>query len=213
MSWFWNLNLIHCFNFYLGLTFLASTFMRINQYRAIIGLVRDFAGRWPKLFQLVRQHGHIFVTWSTAMPALVALGLFLVNLIASKAIWPHVDLTPASLFKHWLVLPLVITFGFGMLAFDIVGTFWVGEVDRVSMQKYFDQAEYWLSSWTAPVVHFFTLGHINPRKMVATEVQKSLVQASELINTTLWWVVVQVALRIAFGLSLWLTYAWSILRA
>ena len=39
------------------------------------------------------------------------------------------------------------------------------------LEKYFDQAEYWLRPWTAPVVRVFTFGYINPRQMVATEVR------------------------------------------
>jgi hypothetical protein len=210
MNSFWELNLINLFSFYLGLMFLASCFVRANQYRAIVGLVCEVPGRWPKLFTLVRHHGHIFLTWSTFMPAIIALALFLVNLLASKMIFPSVDhLTPTSLVTHWLAVPIVLVLGAVMLGVDMYATFTVGEVDRKMMQEYFDQAEYWLRSWTAPVVHWLTLGHVNPRRMVTTEVQKALVDASKLINTNLWWVVVQTGLRIAFGLSLWLTYAWS----
>ena len=96
-----------------------------------------------------------------------------------------------------------------MLAVDLYGTFRVGQVDRSLLERSFDQAEYWLRSWVAPVVHVFTLGYINPRRMVAVEVRKALLEASRLLNTTLWWVSGQVGLRIAFGLALWLTYAFS----
>src|SRR5262249_11865309 len=81
------------------------------------------------------------------------------------------------------------------------------DIDRALMQKYFDQVEYWLRSWTAPVVRIFTLGYINPRKMLAVEVRKALLEASTLINSTFWWVSLQTGLRVAFGLVLWLTYA------
>ncbi len=43
--------------------------------------------------------------------------------------------------------------------------------------------------------------------MVAEEVRKALIDASNLLNTTLWWVSVQMSLRFSFGLSLWLTWA------
>jgi len=43
--------------------------------------------------------------------------------------------------------------------------------------------------------------------MVAEEVQKALVAVGEMINYNLWWMNVQVGLRFAFGLSLWLTWA------
>jgi hypothetical protein len=210
MRGFWELNLIHFFNFYLGLMFLASCYMRVTQYRAILGLVREVPSRWPNLFTLIRQYAHIFLTWSTVMPLLVALGLFLINFLASRMIWPSVDLTPNILVHgyHWVALPLILTLGLAMVGVDGYATFAVGEVDRKMMQEYFDQAEYWLRSWTAPLVHVFTLGHVNPRRMVRVEVQKALVEASKLINESLWWVVLQTGVRIAFGLALWLTYAW-----
>jgi hypothetical protein len=94
-----------------------------------------------------------------------------------------------------------------MIAFDMWGILEVSTVNQAEVAKYFDEAEYWLRSWTAPVVHFFTLGKINPRQMVRVEVQKALLEASQMINTNLWWITGQVSLRVAFGLALWLTYA------
>lgn len=207
MEWIWHLNLIHLFNFYLGVVFLASTAMRLSQYHAILALVRSFPARWPRLFRLMTEHKQIFLTWATALPAILAFVVFAINLAASRLVWPSVNLTPGQLLDHWLVLPLIGVLGILMLGVDGYSTFSVGNVDRELMQKYFDQAEYWLRSWTAPVVRVFTFGFINPRQMVAVEVRSSLLEASKLINSTLWWVTVQVGLRIAFGLALWLTYA------
>lgn len=201
------MNLIHLFNFYLGLMFLTSTTMRVSQYRAILALVRKVPNRWPRLFQLIREHGNIFLTWSTVLPAVLAFSLFAINMLASRLIWPHVELTPSDLLQHPLAAALVILSGLAMLAVDGYSTFRVGQVDQAMMQSYFDQAEYWLRSWTAPVVRVFTLGYVNPRQMVAVEVRKALLEASKLINTTLWWVSAQVGLRVTFGLTLWLTYA------
>jgi hypothetical protein len=209
MQWIWELNLIHFFNFYLGMAFLASTYMRVTQYRAIVSLVRSVPGRWPRLFQLVTRHGRVFLTWSTILPAVLAFALFAINMLASRLVWPQVDLTIAGLLEHAAALPIVVLLGLVMLGVDGYATFRVGEVDRQMMQQYFDQAEYWLRSWTAPVVRIFTLGYINPRQMVAVEVSKALLEASKLFNSTLWWVSVQISLRVAFGLSLWLTYAWT----
>ena len=39
------------------------------------------------------------------------------------------------------------------------------------------------------------------------EVRKALIEASKLLNATLWWVSIQVGLRIAYGLALWLSFA------
>ena len=61
------------------------------------------------------------------------------------------------------------------------------------------------SSWQ--LVRVFTLGYINPRKIVAVEVRSALESASRIINSSLWWMTIQTSLRLAFGLSLWTSYA------
>lgn len=202
------LDLIRLFDFYLAFAFLVSTFLRVRQYEAIIRLVRAVPGRWPRLFQLVKEHHMIFLTWSTVMPAVLALGLYLVHTVAYHLVLHTADsLTLVRLAQLWLAWPIVLVLGVAMLGVDGYATFSVGEVDRPMLEKYFDQAEYWLRSWAAPVVRVFTFGYVNPRKMVAVEVQKALLEASQLLNNSLWWTNVQVGLRIAFGASLWLTWA------
>jgi hypothetical protein len=207
MSGLFDLKLISFFNFYLALNFVIGTVIRFRQYRAVAGLVRSMPGRWPRLLQLLRRHGNIFLTWGTVLPLGLLLALFLANWLASNLLWPHADFTVAHLLGLWPALPVVLVCGSAMVGLDVYGHLSVAEVDRAELEKYFDQAEYWLRSWTAPVVRVFTLGYINPRKMVAAEVRSALDSASRMLNFTLWWVVVQTGLRIAFGLSLWGTYA------
>jgi hypothetical protein len=163
--------------------------------------------RWPRLFALVKQHRGIFLTWGTILPALVAFILCVVHTLACRVIWPHANLTLGQLAETWKALPFVVPLGLAMLAVDVYGIWNVGQLDRATLDKYFDQAEYWLRPWTAPVIRVFTLGYVNPRQMVATEVQTALQSTSQMLNTTLWWVSVQTGLRIAYGLSLWLTFA------
>ncbi|HEV3204426.1 MAG TPA: hypothetical protein VGY77_08590 [Gemmataceae bacterium] len=201
------LNLIHLFDFYLAVIFLISTVLRASQYRAIIGLVRGVPGRWPKLFNLVKQHSTVFLTWTTVLPAILAFTLSAVHMLACRLVWPHAQLTIVEVGMHSFFSAVGGILGVMMLGVDCYATFKVGEIDRQTMEKYLDQAEYWLCSWTGPVVHFFTLGYINPRKMVTVEVQKALIEASKLINNTFWWVSAQTGLRVAFGLTLWLIYA------
>jgi hypothetical protein len=207
MSELAHLDLIRFLDFYLMFTFLAGTVRRIGQYLSIGRLVVAGPGRWPRLLDLVRQHRMIFLTWSTVLPGLLALLLSVTQLVASQEIWPQARLSVGELAQHWWALAAVVPLGLGMLAVDVYGIVVVGEVDRALMEKYFDQAEFWLRSRTATVVRVFTLGYVNPRRLVAAEVQKALVEASRLLNTTLWWMAVQVGLRIGFGLSLWVTWA------
>lgn len=214
MEGFGKLNLIHFLDFYLMFFFFVGTWRRIDQYRNAVQLVFTGPGRWPHLLQLVRQYRTIFMTWATVAPALLALTLLVVQLVASRLVWPEAGeppdgLTVSRLAANWLGLLFVVPLAVGMLLLDLYTVVRVGEVPRAEMEKYFDQAEYWLRSGTAHVVRVFTLGYINPRKMVADEVQKALVDASSLLNNTLWWVCAQTGLRVACGLSLWLTWAFA----
>src|SRR5262245_54752075 len=49
-------NLIDGFNYYLILTFVVSTTLRIRNYRAILGFIFAFPNRWPRLLDLVKQY-------------------------------------------------------------------------------------------------------------------------------------------------------------
>jgi hypothetical protein len=202
-----HLNLIHVLDFYFTLMFLLGTLRRVRQYREIGRLVLTGPSRWPKLLALVKQYRTIFLTWSTVVPALLAALLMVVQLIASRWLWPQANLTLGELGELWWALAVVVPVGVAMLAVDVYFLVVVGSFDRGEMEKYFDQAEYWLRSRAAHVVRIFTLGYINPRARVDTEVQKALVEASRLLNTTLWWMNVQVALRVGFGLALWGSWA------
>jgi hypothetical protein len=209
MAELWQLNLIHFFEFYLALAFALSTGVRIRQYQAIIRLIRVVPDRWPRLLRLVKEHHAIFLTWSTALPTLLALVLCVLNTLACRLVWPQANLTTGMVRGLWVAIPILLLSGVAMFVVDGYATFAVGTIDRPQIEKYFDQAEFWLRSWVAPVVRAFTFGYVNPRKMVAVEVQKALMQASQLLNSSMWWMTVQVSLRIVFGLSLWLTWAWS----
>src|SRR5437870_3774437 len=206
MAWLLNLDLIRFFDFYLAVIFLLSTYRRVGQYRAVAGLALAAPGRWPKLFQLIKEHRTILLTWQFALPSLLAFLLMMVQLLASR-FWHQAPLLVETVMERPIAWPVLTIIGLAMLAVDIYCTFVAGEVDRPGTEKYFDEAEYWLRSWRAPVVHFFTLSRINPRQMVAAEVQKALLEASASINSSMWWVTAQVGLRIAFGLTLWVTYA------
>jgi hypothetical protein len=212
MNGFWNLSLIHFLDFYFLLIFLTGTARRIGQYQSLGRLALGGPTRWPKLLRLVREHRTIFMTWSTVAPALLALALSVIQLVASRLVWPEAGhpphgLTIGSLVEHWAAMLVVVVLGLSMFALDVYSLLRVAEIPRAELEKYFDQAEYWLSSKTAHVVHVFTLGYINPRKLVAVEVRKSLESASSLLNSTLWWVSLQTGLRFSFGLALWLTWA------
>lgn len=207
----WHLNLIRFLDFYFTLFFFANTLRRLGFYQSVARLVLTTPGRWPHLFQLIKEHRGIFFTGTTIVPGLLALALMLLQLLASHLIWPQAGtkqfgLTVATVSRHWQAVAVVLPLGLAMFALDVYFLVRVGSLDRAAMEKHFDQAEYWLSSKTAHVVRFFTLGFVNPRKMVAVEIGKALNELCRLLSSSFWWMNVQVALRLLFGLSLWLTW-------
>lgn len=207
MHYFEHLNLINLFDFYLASMFVLGVYRRFGQYRAIGGLALAMPGRWPRLLELVKQHSMIFLTWATFLPALLALVLTIVQVLASRVVWHQATLTPHDLADRFFALGILSLLGSAMLAVDLYWLVVAGKVDQEQMSRYFDEAEHWLGTWKAPVVRIITLGKIDPRQMVTTEVRKALLQASQLINSSLWWVSTQIGLRVLFGLALWLAWA------
>src|SRR5205807_3435210 len=118
-----------------SLLFFIGAYRRFQQYRSIGKLALAGPGRWPLLFKLVHDHRMLFVTWGTVLPALLALVLMLVQLIASRSLWPEAGkppdgLTIERLLHHWVALPVVIPLGLAMVAFDVCTLATVGVADR-----------------------------------------------------------------------------------
>ncbi len=210
MTWLRNLDLIRFFEFYLTVIFLVSTALRVRFYLAVLALLRAMPGRWPRLLKVISQHHAVFTTWETIFPTLVTLLVLGVYELACHVVWPEAQLTVAGLLRLWPAVPVVVVLGAAMTAFDVYTCARVGKIDRPMVEKYFDQAEYWLRPWAVQVVRAVTFGYVDPRRMVATEVQKALHEMNKMLLTTLWWVSLQAGLRIAYGLAVWLTFAWSV---
>jgi len=215
MAGFWQLNLIHFLDFYFAFFFFANTMRRWGQYHAIARLVLASPGRWPRLLQLIQQNKAIVLTWTTFFPGLLALALSILQVLASRLVWPEAGrpphgLTVERLVEHWPFLVIVIPLAVAVLSLDLYSLFFVAALDRQDIEKYFDQAEYWLRSGTAHIVRIFTLGFINPRNMVTVEVRKALHAFNVLLHSTFSWVILQTGMRLLFGLSLWLIWVLTL---
>ncbi len=215
MSGFRNLNLIHFLDFYFSFFFLANSMRRLGQYYVVARLVVTGPGRWPRLLQLIKENKAIFLTWTIVLPGLLALVLTILQVLASRLVWPGAGRPPSGLtldrlLAHWPALAAAVPLGFAMLGLDLYFILVAAKLNQADMEKYFDQAEFWLRSRTAHVVRLFTLGYVNPRNMVTVEVRKALGELSRLLHNNLWWLIFQVGLRLAFGLSLWLTWVFTL---
>jgi hypothetical protein len=207
-----SLNLMRFLDFYFALIFCASTWRRLGQYSNVGKLVLAGPGRWPHLLKLLKQYRTILWTWSMILPALLALAIWIAQVLASRLVFPEASTPPdglslGRLLEHWPALLVAVPLGFATFAFDLYSLYVVGGFDREAVEKHLDQAEYWLRSRSAHVVRVVSFGIINPRRMVAEEVEKALVGIGDMLNFTLWWITVQMGIRLAFGLTLWITWA------
>lgn len=200
------INLIRIFDFYLALMFLISFLRRWDVYWNAARLLVGVRGRWPKLMQRLGEHRSLILNWAFFRPAILALILMVVQLIASRLVWPHAVITGPQLQQEWWLVPIILMPLVPMLAVDLYFIFRVGKFDHDETVKYFDQAEGWLG-WKGPLVRALTLGMVNPHRMVDSEVRKSLAEARTTLASSLWWVSLQMTLRLAFGLTLWTVWA------
>ena len=209
LTWLGTINLIDVLTFYLLLAFAVSTVLRLRNYRAILGLVFAFPNRWPKLLALVKQYRAIFLRWPALLPVGLTLALMLANTLASHFVWSQARVTWNDLWQRWVAFLGVISFGAIMLYLDFQAIFNFGHFNRVALEENLDKAEHWLQTWKAPVVRVLTFGFVNPRKIVNDQVREALVKASLIVNGQMWRWSLQIGMRLAFGLALWITWASS----
>ncbi|MCS7271681.1 MAG: hypothetical protein NZ703_11420 [Gemmataceae bacterium] len=200
------LNLIRIFDFYLAMMFLLSLMRRWRVYYDAIHLLLVVRGRWPKLLQRLAEHRSELLNWSFFRPMLAAGLTLTAQLIASRLIWPQALLTWEQLRSEWWLIPLLLIPLLPMLIVDTYFLIRVGRFDRDETVQYLSLAENWLG-WRGRLVRTVTLGLVDPHQMVDVELRKTLQQARSIFSSALWWVALQAALRVAFGLTLWIIWA------
>lgn len=195
------INLIRVFDFYVTVMFLISLLRRWDVYLDAIKLLVGVRGRWPKLMGRLREHQSLLLNWSFFRPAILALALTVLQLVVSRVIYPQAVVTFAILDAWWWYAAIFVTM-VPMVAVDLYFIIRVAKFDRDAAEKQLDDAEGWLGG-KGRLVRIFTFGIVNPSKMVDTELKKGLETARASLNASLWWVSLQIALRMAFGLTLW----------
>ena len=196
------LNLIRMFDFYLALMFLISLVRRREVYWNAIRLLVAVRGRWPRLVQRLREHRSLLLNWAFFRPVVLAALLTVVQMICSRLIWPDAVLLGADLRDEWwkfavLAVPLV-----AMLGIDLYFIIRVGRFDHGETVKEFDRAESWLGRKGA-VVRRLTAGYVDPHRQVDEELKRNLAELGSTVKSSMWWVSVQIAARVLFGLALW----------
>lgn len=165
------INLIDVLTYYLILTLIVGTAVRLRNYLALGGFIYRFPDRWPKLLALVKHHKAIFLRWPTVLPIGLTLVLTLANALASRLAWSHAKVSVEDLCGRWVMLLAVVVSG-GLMGFlDFRAMFFFGRFDRAALEANLDRAEHWLQTWKAPALRVLSFGFINPRKVVNEHVQ------------------------------------------
>lgn len=198
------MNLLRLFEFYLMAMFVIGTVRRMEFYHAIVRLALRLVRRYQRLFGVVKERSGQLLTWSIIVPAAVTLVLWAIQSLLTRVVFPDAQLTTETLSRRWWFWPTALAPTLAVIALDAYFLFRVGQVDAAETERYFRQAESWIGTWKARAVQAASLGYINPQQIVHVEVEKALDAGSRLIRGTLWWTVLQTALRVWLGLSLWL---------
>jgi hypothetical protein len=200
---FSDLNLIRVFDFYLAVMFLLSLLRRWRVYRDAALLAVAVRGRWPRLMARMAEHRGAVLNWATVRPVVLALTLTLIQMMASRMIWPTAELTGKELIEAWWKAVLVLVGFVPMALVDGYFLIRVGRFDRGETEKYLDQAEKWAGTWRARAVRIVTIGYVDPDRIVDAEVKKGLSEIGTTVAWSMRWVSTQIALRLLFGLVLW----------
>lgn len=205
-SWLRSLNLLHVFNWYLIVGFVASAVINFQRYRAVLGMVYRFPGRWPKLLVLVKEYRGIHLGWPTLVAIGLAFLLMVSNTLAVRLAWPQAKVTLPALEGHWIAAAIIALTILAMFVLDFRALTRITRFDREALEVKLDNAETWMTSWKSPAIRIVSFGFINPRKIVGVEIQRALSDATWVLIGGLRILSLRTAMQFAVGLSLWLTW-------
>jgi hypothetical protein len=201
------MNLMDLFQFYLVVVFILSIVLRRRQYRGLVELVAAGPQRWPRLINLLREERWLLLSWPTLVPIALALLLMLIHSAMYNLVWPHAAVTFSDLTRHTTALGLLLIWAATMLTVDAQATFSHWEFNKADYEPMLDQAEYWLTTRWAPALKVLTFGRVDPEQRVRAEVRQALLRSQADIRSMFWNWSIQVGFRLAFGITLWLTWA------
>ena len=202
-------NLIKHFDFYLAFMMVLSLWRRWRVYTDAGRLAFSTFFRRQKLMGRLGEHKHLLLSGDVIRPLLVMIGLTVVQWICSRLIWPSAKVPLSHILELPWQLALLIAVFVPMFAVDLYFLIRVGKLDHGGTADYLDYAERWLG-WRGKAVRIGTLGIVNPKKIVDSEVKKSLHNLRKMAGWAMWWSSVQCALRVAFGLTIWLIWSLSV---
>lgn len=203
---FQTLNLIALFDFYLAAMFVLSLYRRRSVYLDALRIAFSTLGKRKKLLGVVAEHKRSLISGDVLRPMFVAFAVMLIQFMLSKLVFPQAKLRVSEIEDPWWQAALIVTAFVPMFTVDVYFLIRVGRFSHGATADYLDYAERWLGK-RGSAVRVITLGIVNPRKIVGVRVRDNLKELGATVSWSMWWVTVQVVLRTAFGLAIWLLWA------
>jgi hypothetical protein len=202
-------NLIRLFDFYLVLMFVIGLLRRATFYKDVTLISIAAITKQPNLVRRLGANRDVLMNWPTIRPIVLAIALMVVQFILSRLIWPEATITLREIGPHYGQDAILIILFAAMFAVDVYFLIRIGQIDRGEANKTLLRAEYWLTSWQGPFIKTVTFGYVNPRKMVDDQLREGLTWFRSTMTWSMWWVIVQVSLRVAFGVAIWFFWGWN----
>ncbi len=202
-------NLIRLFDFYLAFLFLIGLYRRRRVYWDAVRLGVSIVDHRKKLLSVVANEKRELLTLETLRPIFVAIALMIIQWLCSRLIWPQADVPLGTLRAHWWKMAAVVAAFVPMFTVDLYFLIRIGQFDHGETEKYLDQAERWLGTWKSTAVRTLTFGVVNPKAVVQNEVKKGLQELGRTVRASMWWASVQTALRLVFGIVIWLLWVFA----
>lgn len=204
----WSLfNLIELFELYLLVTFLLSLALRYHDYRTSLGFLMKVPQRWPKMFEVIKGHTGVLLTWTMLVPVGVTLVIFLAHVICFRFVWREADLHWGDVWREWIPAITILAIGLAMLTLDGIALFRTGQTNLDAIEQNLNRGEFALTSRSLQAVRFLTFNFFKPKQVVENRVQDTLVGLRITLSRQLRKRSFHSALRVAFGFFLWLAWA------
>ena len=204
----WSLfNLIELFELYLLLTFILSLALRYHDYRTNFGFLMKVPQRWPKMFEVIKGHSGVLLTWTMLVPVGVTFAIFMTHVICFRFIWSDADLHWDDVWREWIPAITVLAAGLAMLTLDGIALFSGGQANLDAIERNLDRGEFALTSRGLQAIRVLSFNLFKPKQVVENRVQDTLVGLRITLIRQLRRRSFHSALRVAFGFFLWLAWA------
>ncbi|QDT36086.1 hypothetical protein Pan189_04410 [Stratiformator vulcanicus] len=201
-------DLLSLYEYYLVLVLIVNVGLRLNYYRNCVAFAREFPDRWPRMLEIIKEHGVSAIDLSILVPVALAFAMALIHSICNHFVWGYATLPISEVFGHPLCGILIVGLAGVMLYNDWLVLRRTSTLDRAETDPVLNQGELASHPTIDWASRTFTFGRFSTRRMVEERVEETLTEhAAEMAERMKGWMF-RSAIRLAFGLTCWMVWAY-----